>query len=89
MTLIQINPDEVRDTGMKFSNMHNDVNQLVAQARTMMSTLEGNFKGKRAGQIFGEWEQMLPSLNSAAESLEAAGRLLSSAAEDFSAADLR
>ncbi len=69
--------------------MHGEVGQLVSQARSMMGNLETTFKGKRAGQIFSEWDQMLPSLNSAVQSLEAAGRLLTTAADDFSAADLR
>jgi hypothetical protein len=53
----------------------------------MMNSLEGQFKGQRAGKIFSQWHEMEPSLQSAVQALEAAGALLIRAADDFGTVD--
>jgi hypothetical protein len=53
----------------------------------MMSNLEGQFTGARAGKIFGQWRDMQGSLTSAINTLQEAGNLLNRAAQDFSEVD--
>lgn len=89
MSVIHVNLDEVRRTGESFNRMHGEVSQLVGTAKSQMGNLESQFKGARASKIFGQWQEMQPSLDAAMRTLEAAGRLLSTAASDFEAVDLR
>jgi len=87
MTLIQINTEEVSRTGTDFNRLRGEVESVVTNAKNMMSSLEGQFKGQRAGKIFSQWHEMEPSLQSAVQALEAAGALLIRAADDFGTVD--
>jgi len=89
MSVIHIDPGEVKITGGKFLNMGSEVEGLVSQAQSMMSNLESQFKGIRAGKIFGEWNDMQGRLKAAADTLKRAGDLLGRAATDFSEVDTR
>ena len=89
MSVIRIEPGEVTRTGNDFRNMSGDVEALVSRAKGVMSSLESQFTGGRATKIYGQWHEMMPSLQAAANTLKSAGELLASAAEDFSNADLR
>lgn len=88
MTMIQIDPGEVSNTGTQFNTMRDQVQELVTRASGLMNTLESQFKGSRATRIFGEWHEMLPRLQSGVQSLEMAGTLLNRAAADFHEADM-
>jgi uncharacterized protein YukE len=83
MPLIQIDTDHVRETGNQFNSMRNQVGELVNRANGLMTSLESQFKGARAGRIFEDWREMLPRLQAGVESLEMAGTLLTRAASDF------
>jgi len=89
MSVIRIDPAEVTKTGTDFRNMSTDVDGLVSRAKGMMSSLESQFTGTRATKIFGQWHEMMPSLQAAINTLQSAGDLLSSASTDFSNADMR
>ena len=89
MTVIRIEPGEVTRTGNDFQKMSVDVESLVSRAKGVMSSLESQFTGARASKIYSQWHEMEPSLKSAIDTLQSAGRLLSSAAEDFSSVDSR
>jgi len=89
MSEIRINTGDVSQTGVDFGNMSNDVEGLVSRAKGMMGNLQGQFTGARSKRIFDQWDQMVPGLQSAIETLRSAGRLLGSAAEDFYSADMR
>lgn len=89
MSVIRIDPGEVTKTGGDFRNMSGDVEGLVSRAKGMMSSLESQFTGTRAGKIFDQWREMMPSLQAAINTLQSAGDLLSSASKDFSDADMR
>ena len=87
MTLIQIDTVQVTDTGTQFNNMRNQVEELVTRANGLMTSLESQFKGARAGRIFADWHDMLPRLQAGVQSLEMAGTLLTRASVDFSDVD--
>ncbi|HEY4666970.1 MAG TPA: WXG100 family type VII secretion target [Anaerolineales bacterium] len=89
MADIRINPGDVTKTGNDFMKMSEDVEGLVSRAKGIMSSLESQFTGARATKIYGQWHDMVPGLASAVNTLQSAGGLLSSAAEDFSTADSR
>ena len=89
MSVIQVNVDEVRRTGDNFTRMYGEVGQLVGSANTQMVNLQDQFKGARAAKIMGQWEEMRPRLEAATRTLEAAGQLLTRAADDFYAVDMR
>ena len=87
MAEIRINPDQVESTGSQFNSKSEELNALVQQANSLMSSLEGAFTGQRATAIFGEWRGMQPGLKNAVETLRQASTLLKRAASDFRAAD--
>lgn len=89
MSVIRIDPGEVQGTASNFNSMSSEVAELVNRARSMMGNLESQFTGSRASKIFQQWHEMEPRLQAAVTNLESAGRLLKSAADDFSAADMR
>jgi len=84
MTLIQIDTEQVAETGSQFKAMHNQVGELVNRANGLMTSLENQFfKGGRAGRIFAEWREMMPRLQAGVQSLEMASALLTKASADF------
>jgi uncharacterized protein YukE len=84
MTLIQIDTEQVTQTGEEFNRMQNQVGELVNRANGLMTSLESQFfKGGRAGRIFEDWREMMPRLQAAVQSLEMAGALLTKASADF------
>jgi WXG100 family type VII secretion target len=87
MTVIRIEPGQVSNVGSQFLSKSSELEGLVAQARSLMSSLEGQFTGQRATRIFQEWEQMQPSLTSAIQALQQAGNLLQRAATSFESTD--
>ena len=89
MTVIRIDPGDVTKTGSDFRNMSGDVESLVSRAKGMMGSLESQFTGARATKIYGQWHDMLPSLQAAVNTLQSAGDLLASASQDFFSADSR
>jgi WXG100 family type VII secretion target len=89
MSVIHVNLDEVRATGSSFNRMHGEVGSLVSSAKSQMGNLQQQFQGARAAKIMGQWEEMQPSLDAAMRTMEAAGQLLTRAADDFEAVDMR
>ncbi|MFV2043579.1 MAG: WXG100 family type VII secretion target [Anaerolineales bacterium] len=89
MSVIQVNLDEVVRTGDNFTRMYGEVDGLVRSANTQMVNLQDQFKGARATKIMGQWEEMRPRLEAATRTLQSAGQLLSNAARDFEAVDMR
>lgn len=87
MAEIRINPEQVETTGNQFNSKADELNALVSQANSLMTSLEGAFTGQRATAIFGEWRGMQPGLKNAVETLRQASILLKRAAADFRAAD--
>ena len=87
MTLIQIDTGQVSNTGNKFVQLRNEVDSLITNAKNMMGELEMQFKGQRAHRIFEQWQEMLPRLQAASETLQGAGDLLSQASEAFRMVD--
>jgi WXG100 family type VII secretion target len=83
VTLIQIDTEQVAQTGTQFNSTRNQVEELVNRANSMMTSLEGQFKGARAERIFADWREMMPRLQAGVQSLEMAGALLSRASADF------
>jgi hypothetical protein len=83
VTLIQIDTEQVAETGNQFNSMRNQVEELVNRANGLMSSLESQFKGARAGRIFADWHEMMPRLQAGVQSLELAGNLLTRASADF------
>jgi WXG100 family type VII secretion target len=88
MTVIRIDTAQVESTGSQFISKRGELEALVSQAKSMMTTLQGQFTGTRAQRIFSEWEGMQPSLQSAIQTMEQAGTLLKRAATDFGQADM-
>jgi WXG100 family type VII secretion target len=87
MTLIQIDTSRVESGALEFQRFSEEVQTLLTQTRRMMGELETQFRGIRAGRIFGEWEAMQPALAAAVQSLESAGVLLRRASADFGGVD--
>ncbi len=87
MADIRIDTAQVDSTGGQFIAKRGDLEGLVSQAKSLMNTLQGQFRGQRATAIFGEWDAMQPNLQAAIQSLQQAGDLLKRAAADFSAVD--
>ncbi|HPC05752.1 MAG TPA: WXG100 family type VII secretion target [Anaerolineaceae bacterium] len=87
MTVIRIDPGQVETTGNQFNSKSDELNALIGQANSLMTSLEGAFTGQRATAIFGEWKSMQPGLKNAVETLRQASVLLKRAATDFRAAD--
>ena len=84
---IRIDPGQVSGVGSQFMCRQSDLEALVTQARSLMSSLEGQFTGQRAQRIYQEWDGMQPSLNAAIQSLGQAGQLLQRASTAFSETD--
>ncbi len=84
---IRIDTGQVSNVGSQFMGRQSDLEALVVQARSLMSSLEGQFTGNRAQRIFQEWQAMQPSLNAAIQSLGQAGQLLQRASTAFGEAD--
>lgn len=87
MAVIRIDPSQVESTGNQFNSKSDELNALVQQANSLMTSLQGAFTGQRATAIFGEWNGMQPGLKNAVETLRQASILLKRAASDFRAAD--
>ncbi len=87
MADIRINPEQVQNTGGQFNTKRGELDALIAQANSLMTSLQGAWTGQRANKTFGQWAEMQPNLKAASATLEAAGQLLKAAATDFSAAD--
>lgn len=87
MPQIMIDPDQVDSTGGQFSTKRGELESLLSNARSLMTNLQGAFKGQRATAIFNEWNGMQTNLNNAVTALQQASDLLKRAATDFRAAD--
>jgi WXG100 family type VII secretion target len=87
MTVIRIDTAQVQDVGRQFITKQGELESLLQQARSLMSSLQGAFTGTRATRIFQEWDGMQPNLDGAMRALQAAGELLSRASQDFGAVD--
>ncbi len=84
---IRIDTGQVSGVGSQFMARQSDLEALVAQARSLMNSLEGQYTGMRAQRTFQEWQGMQPSLNAAIQSLGQAGQLLQRAATAFGETD--
>ena len=87
MAEIRINPDQVQNAGNQFKTKRGELDALIAQANSLMTSLQGAWTGQRANKTFGQWAEMQPNLKAASATLEAAGELLKAAANDFRSAD--
>jgi WXG100 family type VII secretion target len=87
MTLIQIDTSQVEAGALEFQRRAEEVQMLLTQSRRMMSELQTQFRGIRAGRVFSEWEAMQPGLGAAIQTLESAGLLLRRASTDFGGVD--
>ena len=87
MARIIVDPTEVRGVSSKFTSKKGEMQGLVSQARSMMSNLQGNWKGQRATTTFSEWSNLQKNLDTAIETLEHASQVLKAAANDFAAVD--
>lgn len=87
MTDIRINTEEVTQAGVQFGTKHDELMALISQADSLMTKLQGVWKGARATKTFSEWQTLKSTLTKAAPSLTSASTLLKNAATDFSAAD--
>lgn len=87
MTVIRIDTGDVEAKGSQFLAKRGDLESLVSQAKSLMSSLEGQFTGQRASAIFSEWGGMQPNLQAAIDTLQQAGDLLKRASVDFTTAD--
>lgn len=87
MSVIRIDTAQVDSTGSQFHSKSGELGALHQQAKSLMTSLQGQFMGQRAAAIFADWESMQPSLLNAIETLQVAGDLLKKAATEFSAVD--
>jgi WXG100 family type VII secretion target len=87
MTVIQIDTSQVEAGAAEFQRRASEVEALVGQSRRLMTDLQAQFRGIRAGRVFSEWEAMQPGLTAAVQALEAAGALLRRASADFGGVD--
>lgn len=87
MTDIRINPDQVDSVSSQFASKRGELEGLVGQANSMMSSLQGAWTGARATKTYNEWESLKPSLTTAIQTLQHASDVLKAAASDFRAAD--
>ena len=87
MADIRINPDQVDSISGQFGSKRGELEALVAQANSLMSSLQGAWTGSRANKTFQDWESLKPSLTSAIQTLQHASDVLKAAAADFRAAD--
>ncbi len=83
MADIRINPDQVDSVSSQFASRRGELESLVGQANSLMSSLQGAWTGSRATKTFNEWESLKPSLNTAIQTLQHASDVLKSAATDF------
>jgi len=87
MPSIQITPENVQKTGADIKAKKVEVDQIIQKGKTMMDGLRNEFKGHLAGQIFSNWDELLPKLQKSSEVLEEAGQLLQKASDAFSQVD--
>ena len=87
MADIRINPDQVDSVSAQFGSRRGELEALVAQANSLMASLQGAWTGTRATKTYNEWESLKPSLNNAVQTLQTASNLLKAAAADFRSAD--
>ena len=87
MADIRINPDQVDSVSSQFTSKRGELEGLVSQANSLMSSLQGAWTGTRATKTYNEWESLKPSLTTAIQTLQHASDVLKSAASDFRSAD--
>jgi len=87
MTQILINTEQVTSTGNQFNAKAGELEALINNARSMMSSLEASWQGVRKTNTFNEWNSMQPNLKNAVETLQVTSRILKQAAADFEATD--
>lgn len=87
MTVIRIDTSEVTGVSNDFSAKAQEIDALINAARRAMDNLRGSFTGNRATQSFAAWDGMQAGLNQANTNLQEAAKILSNAAQAFSAAD--
>jgi len=87
MAVIKIDTSQIDSIGSQFHVKSSEIETLITQSRSLMSSLQGQFMGQRASKIFTEWEDLQPNLLNAVESLQIAGDLLKRSAMEFSAVD--
>ena len=87
MADIRINPDQVEGIGGQFGSKRGELEALVGQANSLMSSLQGAWTGTRATKTFNEWETLKPSLTNAVQTLQQASNMLKAAATAFRGVD--
>lgn len=87
MPQIRIDTEQVASTGQQFNAKRGELESLVNQSRALMNNLQGQFTGRRATAIFGEWDGMQASLTNAMQTLQSASDLLRRASTEFGQVD--
>jgi WXG100 family type VII secretion target len=87
MTQILITPAEVQQTARDIKLKKQEILASIDKGQSVMNNLKGGFKGNLATQIFLRWDELLPRLRQANETLEEAGDLLRKAGDAFQQVD--
>ena len=87
MSQILINPEEVSDAGSTFKSKEGELETLLSTVSTLMNNLASTFTGQRATAIQNEWQNYIPKIKEACNTLNQTGEFLTKAAAAFSDAD--
>lgn len=87
MATIQITPENVTRAGKDIQAKKQEIIDIISRARTLMTSLRGEFKGNLADQIFANWDGLQGEINKSFDTLDRAGQIMTKASDAFTQVD--
>jgi WXG100 family type VII secretion target len=87
MPQIMVTPENVQKTGQDIINKKQELEETLKRANQMIQTLQGEFKGNLATQVFNQWNEIYPRVVKSFGDLQIAGDTLKKAATAFRQVD--